>query len=67
MLVMSRPICFCVSKIFFKKFKNVLYFSLLQINIFFGIFKSFWCANVKKKLKIKKYIILIYFLNKKYF
>jgi hypothetical protein len=32
------PVCFYVSKILYKKF---LFFYLLQINIFFGVFRSF--------------------------
>jgi hypothetical protein len=30
---------FCVSKSFLKKFEIFIFFSLLQINIFFGVFK----------------------------
>ena len=36
--------------------------------IFFSVFLNYFDAlMLKKNLKIKKYIILIYFLNKKYF
>jgi len=33
--------CFCVLEMFLKKIKIFLIFSLLQINIFFGVFKLF--------------------------
>ena len=32
------PICFCISKALLKKFEIFLFFSLLQINIFFLVF-----------------------------
>jgi len=35
------PVCFCVLKVLLKKNENFLFFSLLQINIFFGVFRSF--------------------------
>jgi hypothetical protein len=33
--------------------------------MFFDVFRSFWCVNIKNNFfKIKKYIILIYFKQK---
>jgi hypothetical protein len=48
-----------------KKFKFFLFFSLLQINIFL-VFLDYFDALISKMIfkKIKKNIILIYFLKK---
>jgi len=48
-------ICFCVSKIFLKKFKFFLFFSSLQINIFL-VFLDYFDPLISKLIfkKIKK-------------
>jgi len=51
------PVYFCVSKIFLKFFYFFLWFKL----IFFGIFRLFWCVDVKNNFVKIKNIILIYF------
>jgi len=43
-LIILMLIYFCISKIFMQK-SNL--FFLLQINIFFDIFRLFWCSNAK--------------------
>ena len=35
------PVCVCVLKALLIKIENFLFFSLLQINIFFGVFRLF--------------------------
>jgi hypothetical protein len=56
-----RPICFLW------KILNFFIFFLFKINIFFYIFKLFWCVDIRNNfLKIKKYYFNIFF-NKKYF
>jgi len=42
------PVCFCVSKVFLKKFANFLFFNLLQINIFFFVCLNHFDALVSK-------------------
>jgi hypothetical protein len=39
-LVNVIPICFCVLKVFLKKFKFFLFFTLLQINIYLDYFDA---------------------------
>jgi len=53
------PICFCVSKVLLKKFKNFLFFSLLQINIFLVLSNHF--DVLMSKIILKKNIILMHF------
>jgi hypothetical protein len=42
------PVCFCVSKVFLKKFANFLFFNLLQINFFFFVFLNHFDVLVSK-------------------
>jgi hypothetical protein len=54
---------FCILKVFLKKIKFFLFFSFLQINIFFFIFSDNFDMLISKIIfkKYKKNIILKYF------
>jgi hypothetical protein len=41
------PVCFCILKVFFKKIKFFLFFSLLQINIFL-MFSNYFIVLISK-------------------
>jgi hypothetical protein len=54
-------VCFCVSKAFLKKIKKILFFYLIQINIFLVFLDHFDALMSKIILKKIKKIILIHF------
>ena len=65
-MIPHKAVYFYILKVLLKKFKFFLSFSLLQI-IFYFIFRSFWCADIKNDfLKIKK-ILFWYISSEKYF
>ena len=64
----NTHVCFCVSKTLLEKFQIFYFFSLLQINIFFYVFRSFWCVDVKNNfLKIKNIYYFNVFQSEKHF
>ena len=60
-------VCFCVSRAFLKKFKFILFFSLLQINIFLVFLDHSDVLISKIILKNKKIYYFNIFLSEKYF
>jgi len=57
----SLAVCFCILKMFLKKFE----FFLFVLNLYvFGVFRSFWCADIKF---FKKKYYFNTFMNKKHF
>ena len=58
-----KPVCFCVSKVLLKKIEFFFYF-LICFKLIFGIFRSFWCADIKNIFFFKKNIIMMHFRAK---
>jgi hypothetical protein len=53
------PVCFYVLKMFLKKFKILLFFSLFKINFFF-VFADHFDIHVKINLQNKKNMVFLY-------
>jgi hypothetical protein len=61
---MYASISFSILKVYFKKINFILFFSFLQIILFFDIFRLFWCADIKNKFLKIIFFILMYFRAK---